>query len=160
MCLGKSYWFGLPRVPFVNCCQFMYLVISLLVLRAGCGIWLYQFLIIAYLFTFHSDRNIIFDDWNSHCWLMFPWFDFISTFFAFPWCNSQCPGQLLNLCVFQTKIKRFDMHFTKRTTRNDLLFKTYIEMSISASYSAWFNYLHIYVRLGRRGPTGAFVPNS
>ena len=35
-CLGKSCSFGLPRVPFVNCCQFMYLVISLLVLRAGC----------------------------------------------------------------------------------------------------------------------------
>ena len=51
ICLGKSCSFGLPRVPFVNCCQFMYLVISLLVLRAGCGIWLYQFLIIAYLFT-------------------------------------------------------------------------------------------------------------
>ena len=49
--LGKSCSFGLPRVPFVNCGQFMYLVISLLVLRAGCGIWLYQFLIIAYLFT-------------------------------------------------------------------------------------------------------------
>ena len=30
----------------------MYLVISLLVLRAGYGIWLYQFLIIAYLFYF------------------------------------------------------------------------------------------------------------
>ena len=29
----------------------MYLVISLLVLRAGYGIWLYQFLLIAYLFT-------------------------------------------------------------------------------------------------------------
>ena len=29
-CLGKSCSFGLPRVPFVNCCQFMYLVISLL----------------------------------------------------------------------------------------------------------------------------------
>ena len=28
-CLGKSCSFGLPRVPFVNCCQFMYLVISL-----------------------------------------------------------------------------------------------------------------------------------
>ena len=42
-CLGKSCSFGLPRVPFVNCCQFMYLVIFLLVLRAGCGIWLYQF---------------------------------------------------------------------------------------------------------------------
>ena len=45
----------LPRVPFVNCRQFMYLVISLLVLKAGCGIWLYQFLIIAYLFTFQRD---------------------------------------------------------------------------------------------------------
>ena len=49
--LGKSCSFCLPRVPFVNCRQFMYLVISLLVLRAGCGIWLYQFLIIGYLFT-------------------------------------------------------------------------------------------------------------
>ena len=26
-CLGKSCSFGLPRVPFVNCCQFMYLVV-------------------------------------------------------------------------------------------------------------------------------------
>ena len=25
-CLGKSCSFGLPRVPFVNCCQFIYLV--------------------------------------------------------------------------------------------------------------------------------------
>ena len=49
--LGKSCSFCLPRVPFVNYHQFMYLVISLLVLRAGYGIWLYQFLIIAYLFT-------------------------------------------------------------------------------------------------------------
>ena len=52
--LGKSCSFGLPRVPFVNCGQYMYLVISLLVLRAGCGICLYQFLIIADLFTFHE----------------------------------------------------------------------------------------------------------
>ena len=51
---GKSCSFGLPRVLFVNCRQFMYLVISLLVLRAGCGIWLYQFLIIAYRFTYSS----------------------------------------------------------------------------------------------------------
>ena len=50
-CLGKSCSFGLLRVLFVNCCQFIYLVISLLVLRAGYGTWLYQFLIIAYLFT-------------------------------------------------------------------------------------------------------------
>ena len=55
-CLGKSCSFGLPRVPFVNCCQFLYLVISLLVLRAGCGIRLYQFLIIAYLFTLKHSR--------------------------------------------------------------------------------------------------------
>ena len=46
-----DYLSGLPRVPFLNCCQCMYLVISLLVLRAGYEIWLYQFLIIAYLFT-------------------------------------------------------------------------------------------------------------
>ena len=49
--LGKSCSFCLPRVPFVNCRQFMYLVISFLVLRAGYWIWLYQFLIIAYLYT-------------------------------------------------------------------------------------------------------------
>ena len=34
-CLGKSCSFSLPWVPFINCCQFMCLVISLLVLRAG-----------------------------------------------------------------------------------------------------------------------------
>ena len=56
-CLGKSCSFGLPRVPFVNCCQFMYLVISLLVLRAGFGIWLYQFLIIAYLFLLRYNHH-------------------------------------------------------------------------------------------------------
>ena len=62
-CLGKSCSFGLPRVPFVNCCQFMYLVISLLVLRVGCGIWLYQFLIIAYLVTCHYQAQF----WEL-CW--------------------------------------------------------------------------------------------
>ena len=60
--LGKSYSFCLPRVPFVNCRQFMYLVISLLVLRAGYGIWLYQFLIIAYRFTLLS----VYTSWNYH----------------------------------------------------------------------------------------------
>ena len=49
--LGKSCSFGLLRVPFVNCRQFMYLVISLLVLSAGCVIWLCRFLISFYLFT-------------------------------------------------------------------------------------------------------------
>ena len=57
--LGKSCSFGLLRVPFVNCRQFMYLVISLLVLRAGLGIWLYQFLIIAYLLTLIKQQQTI-----------------------------------------------------------------------------------------------------
>ena len=35
---GKELLILLPRVPFVNRRQFMYLVISLLVLRAGYGI--------------------------------------------------------------------------------------------------------------------------
>ena len=58
-CLGKSCSFGLPRVPFANCCQFMYLVISLLVLRAGCGIWLYRLLIIAYLLTLEDIFDLL-----------------------------------------------------------------------------------------------------
>ena len=40
--LGKSCSFGLPWVPFVNCRQFMYLVISLLVLRAG---WMWDLIV-------------------------------------------------------------------------------------------------------------------
>ena len=76
--LGKSCSFGLPRVPFVNYRQFMYLVISLLVLRAGCGIWLYQFLIIAYLFTLfrfvvHSEARTRLDNLtkikSSNAWI-------------------------------------------------------------------------------------------
>ena len=59
-CLGKSCCFGLPRVPFVNCCQCMYLVISLLVLLAEYGIWLYQFLFIAYLFTLTLSSSVLF----------------------------------------------------------------------------------------------------
>ena len=63
--LGKSCSFCLPRVPFVNCRQFMYLVISLLVLRAGYGIWLYQFLIIAYLFTSQNISSLgVFFFWS------------------------------------------------------------------------------------------------
>ena len=42
----------------------MYLAISLLGLRAGFGIWLYQFLINAYLFTFHifADLDTLLSD--------------------------------------------------------------------------------------------------
>ena len=72
--LGKSCSFCLPRVPFVNCCQFMYLVISLLVLRAGYGIWLYQFLIIAYLFT-----------WNT----IYDWWPESSEMYCIIWCSKE-----------------------------------------------------------------------
>ena len=44
-------------------CQFMYLVLSLLVLMTRYGIWLYQFLIIAYLFTSHTRRNTAWGPW-------------------------------------------------------------------------------------------------
>ena len=64
--LGKSCSFGLLRVPFVNCRQFMYLVISLLVLRAGCGIWLYQFLIIAYHFTLIDILSSTYSEFEEH----------------------------------------------------------------------------------------------
>ena len=63
-CLGKSCSLGLPWVPFVNCCHFMYLVVSLLVLRVGCGIWLYQLLIIAYLFTLQKMTIMM----RPSCW--------------------------------------------------------------------------------------------
>ena len=56
---GKSCSFGLPGVPFVNCYQFMYLVISLLVLRAGYGTLLYQFLVIAYFFAFNKNLRCL-----------------------------------------------------------------------------------------------------
>ena len=59
--LGKSCSFCLPRVPFVSCRRFVCLVISLLVLRAGYGIWLYQFLMIAYLFTLQTTST----QWTS-----------------------------------------------------------------------------------------------
>ena len=61
----ESCSFGLLRVPFVNCRQFMYLVISLLVLRVGCGIWLYQFLNIAYHFILSYFQHSTWMPWFS-----------------------------------------------------------------------------------------------
>ena len=49
--IGDKYQIRLTRSNCELKTVFMYLVISFLVLRAGCGIWLYQFLIIAYRFT-------------------------------------------------------------------------------------------------------------
>ena len=50
---GKELFIRFSASAFCGLPSIWYLVISLLVLRAGCGIWLYQFLIIAYLFTLH-----------------------------------------------------------------------------------------------------------
>ena len=66
--LGKSCSFGLPRVPFVNCRRFMYLVISLLVYRAGCGIWLYQFLIMLILLLFYEVLVLQVEVTNQWAW--------------------------------------------------------------------------------------------
>ena len=71
-----------------------------------CVLWIVMKL--SSLYKFHSDKNIIFDNWHSFYWLMFPWLDFISTFLHF-----QCViasvlvklGQLRNICIFQVKIK-------------------------------------------------------
>ena len=79
--LGKSCSFGLPRVPFVNCRRFMYLVISLLVYRAGCGIWLYQFLIIAYLFTLRGHSAFLIC--KKSLWQIISFFLSISFFHSF-----------------------------------------------------------------------------
>ena len=82
----KSCSFCLPRVPFVNCRQFMYLVISLLDLRAGYGIWLYQFLIIAYLFTLHTLVFVLFLLVSGvGCGLLFgtPWTFPLLTYFLY-----------------------------------------------------------------------------
>ena len=61
-------------MPFVNCCQFMYLVISLLVLRARCGIWLNQCLIIAHLFTYNQKKwQTVHTCHISHCEIKSLW---------------------------------------------------------------------------------------
>ena len=105
--LGKSCSFCLPRVPFVNCRQFMYLVISLLVLRAGYGIWLYQFLIIAYLFTLTG--------MNTES--QFCWYRELNNIWAATWLKQQSdcapsedsdqPGHLPRLIrVFAVRMKK------------------------------------------------------
>ena len=72
-CLGKNCSFGLSRVPFVNYCQFMYLVISLLVLRAGYGILLHQFLIIAFWTAFASEESENGEGWSDECSFVCMW---------------------------------------------------------------------------------------
>ena len=64
----REVWTVVSSAYMSNCRQFMYLVISLLVLRAGYGIWLYQFLIIAYLFTSQPSVNngiSVIKSWNN-----------------------------------------------------------------------------------------------
>ena len=55
--LGKSCSFCLPQVPFVNCRQFMYLVISLFGFEGRIWDLIYRFLISAYLFTLQEMRT-------------------------------------------------------------------------------------------------------
>ena len=55
-CLGKSCSFGLPRVPFRKLLSIYVfkLIISLVVFRAECGVWLYHLLIHCLSFYFES----------------------------------------------------------------------------------------------------------
>ena len=48
--LEKSCLFGLLCVSYVKVYQFVCVLLSLLILRVGCGNWLYLFLTIAFLF--------------------------------------------------------------------------------------------------------------
>ena len=57
--LGKRCSFCLPRVPFVNCRQFMYLVISLFGLEGRIWDLNVSVLIIAYLFTFYESPGYL-----------------------------------------------------------------------------------------------------
>ena len=57
--LGKSCSFGLPRVHFVNCRQFMYLVISLLVLRGDLIVSVPDHCLSFYLLHSQTRRHII-----------------------------------------------------------------------------------------------------
>ena len=103
-CLGISCSFGLPRVSLVYCCQFMYLVVSLLDLRAGCGIWLYQFLIIAYRFTFHAMKEW---KWVQMAYVTWP-----------RW--SPCPYMLTNFRIFlllKRKADEFETWYAALSTR-------------------------------------------
>ena len=103
--LKWSQWIPVGRK--VQLAAFMYLVISLLVLRAGYGIWLYQFLIIAYLFTLQIYRDKlcplylimpVWNIWHVKMFLKWPniyvkyglggqWLMLHNTFTVFEWAN-------------------------------------------------------------------------
>ena len=58
--LGKSCSFGILCVSFVNLNQFECVFLSLLVVRVGCGLWLYKFMIIAFLFTLKKNIHSVY----------------------------------------------------------------------------------------------------
>ena len=62
-CLGKSCSSGLPRVPFVNCCQFMYLGPSSLGLKGR--IWDLIVSVPDHCLSFHFSKPCIFANYTS-----------------------------------------------------------------------------------------------
>ena len=59
-CFGKSCSFGLTvRVFRGRWLNFVSVPLSLLVLRVGCGMQLYSFLIIAFLFTLYKESDVL-----------------------------------------------------------------------------------------------------
>ena len=84
----------------------MYLVISLLVLRAGYGIWLYQFLIIAYLFFVSSKIYDKRDDFD---------FDIVN----FPFLDSDVPRYTSYwVYISQLRFARVSSHVADFNARN------------------------------------------
>ena len=131
--------FGLLRVPFVNCCQFMYLVISLLVLRAGYGTWLYQFLIIAFLFTLLCNL----DPSGPHVYIVkqrFSGFYIISAFYGFLLFLTYD----LQFCEFQIG-SRFSLCFRYRVITGSLM-RLYLpklrSMTHLLSYDLSYEWFH------------------
>ena len=88
----------------------MYLVISLLVLRAGYGIWLYQFLIIAYLFTLKQ--------WATK--LSLPKSDCVAWSFSSHNRRSESSSFNLSGVVFKVKVS-----VLKRTQKSTFLLKAH-----------------------------------
>ena len=64
-CLGKSCSFGLPRVPFVNCCQFMYLL-SYFPFGFEGRMWDLIVLVPDHCLSFNLSRDAITDDDNLY----------------------------------------------------------------------------------------------
>ena len=112
----------------------IFLVVSLLVLMAGYGIWLYQFLTIAYLFTFYLSLLVIFASMStcastkkhSNLAIWFP----ARTYWTV-WSNTLHLHWLTQLYMAQT----LDTHLSRFMTKHSKMARAPSESE--SSLSAW-----------------------